>query len=93
LFKLKKYWTDQVKSLPGIIFYSPLEKNYSCAIANFGIEGMKGSEIEALLMKNRKVHTVAIEYEKINGVRITPNVYTSFYELDELVAGIKEIIK
>ena len=43
LFKLKKYWTDQVKSLPGIIFYSPLEKNYSCAIANFGIEGMKGS--------------------------------------------------
>ena len=54
---------------------------------------MKGSEIEALLMKNRKVHTVAIEYEKINGVRITPNVYTSFYELDELVAGIKEIIK
>ena len=69
-----------------------LEKNYSCAIANFGIEGMKGSEIEALLMKNRKVHTVAIEYEKINGVRVTPNVYTSFNDLDQLVEGIKEII-
>ena len=92
LFELKKYWTDKVKSLPGIIFYSPLEKNYSCAIANFGIEGMKGSEIEALLMKYRKVHTVAIEYEKINGVRVTPNVYTSFYDLDQLVEGIKEII-
>ena len=92
LFKLKKYWTDQVKGLPKVTFYSPLEKNYSCAIANFGIEGMKGSEIEALLMKNRKVHTVAIEYEKINGVRVTPNVYTSFYDLDQLVEGIKEII-
>ena len=92
LFKLIKYWTDQVKGLPKVTFYSPLEKNYSCAIANFGIEGMKGSEIEALLMKNRKVHTVAIEYEKINGVRVTPNVYTSFYDLDQLVEGIKEII-
>ena len=92
LFKLKKYWTDQVKGLPKVTFYSPLEKNYSCAIANFGIEGMKGSEIEALLMKYRKVHTVAIEYEKINGVRVTPNVYTSFYDLDQLVEGIKEII-
>lgn len=92
LFELKKYWTDKVKGLPEVTFFSPLEKKYSGAIANFGIEGMKGSTIEGLLMKNRKVHTVAIEYEKINGVRVTPNVYTSFYELDQLVEGIKEII-
>ena len=93
LFTLKKYWTDQVKNIPGLVFYSPLEKNYSCGIANFGIEGMKGSEIEASLFKNRKVHTVAIEYEKVNGVRVTPHVYTSFEDLDELVAGIKELKK
>jgi selenocysteine lyase/cysteine desulfurase len=92
LFDLKKYWTDQVKDLHGITFYSPLEKEYSCGIANFGIQGMKGSEIEAALFKNRKVHTVAIEYEKVNGVRVTPNVYTSFADLDELVAGIKDLL-
>jgi len=92
LFFLKKYWTDKVKNLPGIEFYSPLEKKYSCAIANIGIEGMKGSEIEAALFKNRKVHTVAIEYENVNGIRVTPNVYTSLEDLDELVAGIKELV-
>jgi len=92
LFFLKKYWTDQVKNLPGVIFYSPLEKNYSCGIANIGIQGMKGTEIEGALFKNRKVHTVAIEYEKVNGVRVTPNVYTSLDDLDELVAGIKELL-
>ena len=54
---------------------------------------MKGSEIEASLFKNRKVHTVAIEYEKVNGVRVTPHVYTSFEDLDDLVAGIKELKK
>lgn len=93
LFALKKYWTDKVKNIPEVKFYSPLDKNYSCAIANIGIQGMKGSEIEAALFKNRKVHTVAIEYEKVNGIRVTPNVYTSFEDLDELVAGIKELIK
>lgn len=92
LFFLKKYWTDQVKNLPGVIFYSPLEKNYSCGIANIGIKGMKGTEIEGALFKNRKVHTVAIEYEKVNGIRVTPNVYTSLNDLDELVAGIKELL-
>ena len=31
-------------------------------------------------------------YEKVNGIRVTPNVYPWFEDLDELVAGIKELI-
>ena len=31
-------------------------------------------------------------YEKVNGFRVTPNVYPWFEDLDELVAGIKELI-
>lgn len=90
LFALKKYWTDKIKDVAGITFYSPTEMDYSCGITTFGIEGSKGSEIDSYLMKNHKVHTVAIEYEKVNGVRVTPNVYTSFDDLDILVEGIKQ---
>ena len=32
---------------------------------------------------------VAIEWEKVNGVRVTPNVYTTTEELDKLVMAIK----
>lgn len=90
---LKDYWVGKVKSLPRIHFYSPISKAYSCALANFGIEGWKASQIEAKLFEMKKIHSVAIEYEKVNGVRITPNVYTSLRELDMLADGIEKIHK
>lgn len=88
---LKNYWTQKVEEVPGIKFYSSLKDEWSCAIANFGIEGWKASQIDARLFEGFKVHSVAIEFEKVNGVRITPGVYTSLYELDKLAEGIEAI--
>jgi selenocysteine lyase/cysteine desulfurase len=88
---LKNYWVGQVKNLPGIKFYSPVSYNYSCAIANMGFEGWTASQIESFLFEKFKVHTVAIVYEKINGIRVTPSIYTNTYDLDQLVAGVKMI--
>ncbi len=58
-----------------------------------GIEGWKGSELEGKLFEKKKIHTVAIDYEKLNGIRVTPSVYTSLKDLDKLVEGITEISK
>lgn len=87
---LKKYWTDQVKSLSKIKFYTPLENN-SCAIATVGIEGKEANEIESYLFENYGIHTVSIIWEDVNGIRVTPHVYTSLSELDLLVKGLTEL--
>jgi selenocysteine lyase/cysteine desulfurase len=42
-------------------------------------------------MSAYKIHTVAIEYEKFNHVRVTPNVYTSIDDLNKLIKAITEI--
>ncbi len=90
---LKDYWVNKVKDLPGIKFYTSQKPQYSCALFNVGFEGWKGSDIEAQLFIKKKVHVVAIEYEKINGVRVTPSVYNSLSDLDRLVEGLTEISK
>jgi selenocysteine lyase/cysteine desulfurase len=56
-----------------------------------GFEGWTASQIESFLFEKFKVHTVAIVYEKINGIRVTPSIYTNTYDLDQLVAGVKMI--
>ncbi|MEW6470289.1 MAG: aminotransferase, partial [Bacteroidota bacterium] len=56
-----------------------------------GIEGWEAADLEAKLFEKKKIHVVAIKYEKINGIRITPSVYTSLKDLDKLVEGIKEL--
>ncbi len=88
---LKNYWMQQVRDVPGIKFYTSPKPECSCAIGNFGIEGKKAIEITTELFNKWKIHTVAIEWEKINGVRVTPNVYTTTEELDKLVMAMKKL--
>ncbi len=88
---LKDYWVDQVKGIPRVKFYQPKKSNLSCAIATIGIEGKKPQEVSAEFFNKYKIHAVAIDWENIHGVRVTPNVYTSTKDLDKLVKAIKSI--
>ena len=90
LHYLKNYWMERVKSIPGVILNTSLNYKWGCAIGNVGIEGKKPSELDSFLLNNYKIHTVAIEWENIKGVRITPNVYTTTKDLDFLVEGIRQ---
>lgn len=89
LHYLKNYWMEKVKDLPGIRFNTSLHPHWGCAIGNVGFEGKKPGELDAFLLDKFKVHTVAIEWENIKGIRVTPNVYTSTRNLDTLVEGIR----
>lgn len=88
---LKNYWAQKVKDIPKVKINTSLAPQYSCALAHLSIEGWKGSEMELRLFEKYRIHTVAIEYKKLNGIRITPNVYTTLRELDMLVKGIEEM--
>ena len=90
LHYLKNYWMERVKTIPGVILNTSLNYKWGCAIGNVGIEGKKPSELDSFLLNNYKIHTVAIEWENIKGVRITPNVYTTTKDLDFLVEGIRQ---
>lgn len=93
LHYLKNYWMEKVKGLPGVKLNTSLNPKWGCAIGNVGIEGRKPGELDSFLLDKYKVHTVAIEWENIKGVRVTPNVYTTTKQLDVLVEGITAFVK
>jgi selenocysteine lyase/cysteine desulfurase len=93
LHYLKNYWMDKVKSVPKVKINTSLHPKWGCAIGNVGIEGRKPGELDSYLFDKYKIHTVAIEWENIIGVRITPNVYTTIPNLDLLVEGITAFAK
>ena len=88
---LKNYWCEKVAKLPKVKFYTSMKPEYSCAIATFGIEGWDPTDISSELFDKWKIHTTTANHEAVNGVRITPHVYTSLRDLDVLVAAITEI--
>jgi len=88
---LKNYWLEKAIKLKGAQVCTSLKPQYSCALANIGFESWKANDIEARLYDKQKIHCTSIILEKINGVRITPNVYTNMYDMNLLVKGLTEV--
>lgn len=93
LHYLKNYWMEKVKGLPGVKLNTSLHPRWGCAIGNVLVEGKKPAALDSFLLEKYKVHTVAIEWENIRGVRVTPNVYTTTQQLDVLVEGIRKFVE
>lgn len=91
LYFLKKYWTDKVKTHPKIKILTPESPALSGALAFVSIEGKEGADIEGTLFAEHKIHTVGIKHEQLNGIRVTPHVYTHTDELDWLAAALLKI--
>ena len=93
LHYLKNYWINKVKDLPNISINTSQKIEFSCAIANFSIQGKKPIEICNRLQKDYSIHVSNTKAENISGVRVTPHIYTLKSELDTLINGIAEIAK
>jgi len=79
---LSRYWMNRLKDVPKIRFNTSFDPNQSCAIANVQIEGSDSKAVSKYLFDKHHIFTVPIMHEEFQGLRITPNVYTTLGELD-----------
>jgi selenocysteine lyase/cysteine desulfurase len=90
---LKDYWMNKAKNIPKVKFSTSALPKYSCAIASFSIDGLDGGDVCSKLFDEKKIVVTPIVYEKLNCVRVSPNIYNSLWQLDQLVEGIQKIAK
>jgi selenocysteine lyase/cysteine desulfurase len=93
LHYLKNYWMERVSALPGVRLHTSMDRQWGCAIGNMSVTGKTPGELDRFLLEKYKVHTVAIQWENINGIRVTPNVYTTTRQLDQFIAGVTAFTK
>jgi selenocysteine lyase/cysteine desulfurase len=88
---LKNYWMERLQDIPGIYFNTSIEPEFSCGLGNFGIEGIEPAHIQKQLMNNHRIYTISIDWENIQGIRVTPNTYITTEDLDRFVRSVHEI--
>ena len=88
---LQRYWSDKLRSIENVIVNTPEDLNRSCGIGNVGLSNMSPSVMSKVLFEKYKIFTVAIDYANVKGCRISPNVFTTTYELDQFVIAIQEM--
>lgn len=90
---LSRYWMNNLKSIPKVGFNTSFDPLQSCAIANFRIEGVDPVQLGGYLMSKHKIFTTPIVHEEFTGIRITPNVYTTTWELDRFCNVVADVAK
>ena len=88
---LSRYWMNRLKDMPKIRFNTSFDPNQFCAIANVDIEGVNPSAIGSFLFDKHRIFTTPIVHEEFQGLRITPNVYTTLGELDRFCEQMETI--
>ena len=88
---LQRYWSDKLRSIENVIVNTPEDLNRSCGIGNVGLSNMSPSAMSKVLFEKYKIFTVAIDYANVKGCRISPNIFTTTYELDKFVIAVKEM--
>lgn len=90
---LARYWMNRLKGIPNVRFHTSFDDRHSCGIGNVEIEGVDPSALSSYLMGKHKIFTVPILHEEFRGVRITPNVYTTLWELDRFCEVMEHIAR
>lgn len=88
---LQNRWTNQLRGQKNILLNTPEAPHRSCAIANVGIQGLSPARLAEMLFKQYNIFTVAINRPTVKGCRITPNIYTTMQEVDQLADALLEI--
>ena len=90
---LSRYWMNQLKDIPKVRFHTSFDPAQSCAIATVAIEGTDPRAVASHLFNKHRIFVTPIIHEEFQGLRITPNVYTTLAELNRFSDVMESIAR
>lgn len=90
---LARRWMRRLAPLPRVRLHTSFDESQSCAVANVQIEGVAPAALTDYLMKTHRIFATPILHDEFQGVRVTPNVYTTLGELDRFCEVMERVAK
>jgi selenocysteine lyase/cysteine desulfurase len=90
---LRDRWANRLKTQPRIRLHTNLDPAHSCAIGTVQITGVPTPKVVARLWDRWRIIATPIVHAEYEGVRVTPNVYTTLEEVDTFAAAMEDILK
>jgi selenocysteine lyase/cysteine desulfurase len=93
-------WANRLKGNPRVKMYSNLEPGQTWGLAYMAIDGVEPRQLSAHLWDRYRIIANAVVQGQLpgpqfpyQGIRITPNVYTTLEEIDTFAGAIEEVLK
>jgi len=80
---LRNRWAKRLLATSDRVrMHTPLDTDDAGAIALVEVEGLDSGQLSEWLLGRHRIFTVAIKHPEFEGIRVTPNVYTTVDEVD-----------
>jgi len=86
-------WAKRLEGQKGVKILTSYDPKQSCGLALMSVEGFDPVKLSAHLFEHYRIITTAIKHEEFEGLRITPNVYTTTREVDIFVEAMEKAIQ
>ncbi len=100
LYYLTMRWATPLRQVPRIQMFSSLKPGETWGMATVGIDGMPASKIYSALFDDHRIIVAPLAQGAMpgqqfpyQGVRVTPNVYTTVDEVDTFVKAMTKLAK
>ena len=91
LRELTRYWVDLASGIPGFQLHTPLDADRFGAVTLFSIVGIDSQTIERELRQDHRVHVKYRSVGDLEGLRVSPHIYTLKSELDRFVQALEAV--
>ncbi len=88
---LRDRWATRLARQPKFKIHTSMDPAQSGAIANVQIVGVPTAKVVARLWDRWRIIATPIVHEEFEGLRVTPNVYTTLEEIDTFAAAMEQI--
>ena len=91
---LRRRWSDQLRTLPRVKILNSDDPEQSCGIGFISVDGMEAGKLVSYLWSKYRIWTTSFDSPgEYQGLRITPNVYTTLEEIDTFIEAMREVIQ
>lgn len=90
---LKNYWAKELQAYSNVQIYTSFKDKYAGGIALLGTRDRAIELISIPLESKYRIHHTRTNMKGLEGIRISPNIYTSLDDLDRFLEAMTTLLK
>lgn len=90
---LRDYWAMRLLQQDRVRLHTSLRPGFAAGIATVQVDGLDSSDLVSHLWKQHRIIVVPIKHDEFEGVRVSPNLFTTLEELDRFCDAMEAVIR
>lgn len=90
---LRDYWAMRLLEDERVTLHTSLDPAFSCCLANVQIAGVEPVDLVQHLWNRHRIIVTPIKHPEFEGIRVTPNLYTTLGELDRFCDAMEDVTR